>query len=121
MAGLNFPGGLAGKTGTADTEQNKEPTAWFVGFGPEVDPQYVVVCVIDQAGYGATASAPVVRSIFSYLAAHPVTAPAIPPERGIVQSTTPVPPPTTTPASTTTTTTPGTAGTATTTTTSARG
>jgi penicillin-binding protein 2 len=117
MQGLNFPGGLAGKTGTADTEQGKEPTAWFVGFGPEVNPQYVVVCVIDQAGYGATAAAPVVRSIFSYLAAHPVTAPAIPPERGIVQSTTAVPPPTTTPASTTTTTTPGTAGTATTTTT----
>ena len=95
MQGLNFPGGLAGKTGTADTERGKEPTAWFVGFGPEVNPQYVVVCVIDQAGYGATAAAPVVRSIFSYLAAHPVTAPAIPPERGIVQSTTPVALPTT--------------------------
>ena len=39
----------------------KEPTAWFVGFGPTADPQYVVVCVIDQAGYGATAAAPVVR------------------------------------------------------------
>ncbi len=115
--GLNFPGGLAGKTGTADSEINKEPTAWFVGFGPEVNPQYVVVCVIDQAGYGATAAAPVVRSIFSYLAAHPVTAPAIPPERGIVQSTTAVPPPTTTPASTTTTTTPATTGASTTTTT----
>jgi penicillin-binding protein 2 len=115
--GLNFPGGLAGKTGTADTEIGKEPTAWFVGFGPEVNPQYVVVCVIDQAGYGATASAPVVRSIFSYLAAHPVTAPAIPPERGIVQSTTAVPLPTTPPSSTTTTTTPGTATTTTTTTT----
>jgi hypothetical protein len=62
----------------------------------------------------------VVRSIFSYLAAHPVTAPAIPPERGIVQSTTPVALPTTTPSSTTTTTTPGTAG-ATSTTTTAPG
>ena len=28
--------------------------------------------MIDQAGYGATAAAPVVRPIFSYLAAHPV-------------------------------------------------
>jgi penicillin-binding protein 2 len=91
FAGLNFPGGLAGKTGTADTEVNKEPTAWFVGFGPEVDPPYVVVCVIDQAGYGVTASAPVVRSIFSYLAAHPVTAPGIPPGQNIVQSTTALP------------------------------
>jgi penicillin-binding protein 2 len=101
MQGLNFPGGLAGKTGTADSEIGKEPTAWFVGFGPTADPQYVVVCVIDQAGYGATAAAPVVRSIFGYLAAHPVTAPGIPPAQTNIQSTIPVPVPT--PSTTTTT------------------
>jgi penicillin-binding protein 2 len=105
MEGLNFPGGLAGKTGTADSEIGKEPTAWFVGFGPTADPQYVVVCVIDQAGYGATASAPVVRSIFSYLATHPVTAPAIPPEQNLVQSHNPVALPSNPPAGAATTTT----------------
>ena len=99
---LSFPGGVAGKTGTADSEINKEPTAWFVGFGPTADPQYVVVCVIDQAGYGATAAAPVVGDIFSYLGAHPVTAPGLPPADSIVQSTTPVALPTA-PTSTTTT------------------
>ncbi len=88
--GLNFPGGIAGKTGTADTEIGKEPTAWFVGFGPVVDPQYVVVCVIDQAGYGATASAPVVRAIFSYLATHPITAPGIPTTPALVQQNKPI-------------------------------
>ncbi len=93
----SFPGGLAGKTGTADTEAGKEPTGWFVGFGPTADPQYVVVCVIDQAGYGATAAAPVVGQIFSYLASHPVTPPAVPPEQQIVQSLTPVPLPATAP------------------------
>ena len=41
--GLDYPGGLAGKTGTADTVPGKEPTAWFVGFGPTANPQYVVV------------------------------------------------------------------------------
>ncbi len=97
-----FPGGVAGKTGTADTEPGKEPTGWFVGFGPVANPQYVVVCVIDQAGYGVTASAPVVGQIFNYLASHPVTAPALPPEQQIVQNTNPVPlpnlgPPTTSP------------------------
>ncbi len=96
--GLNFPGGLAGKTGTADTVPGKEPTAWFIGFGPTANPQYVVVCVIDQAGYGATAAAPVVRDIYSYLATHPVTAPGIPPGPQIVQSTGPIPLPTTGPA-----------------------
>ena len=85
-----FPGGVAGKTGTADSEQGKEPTAWFVGFGPTADPQYVVVCVIDQAGFGATAAAPVVGQIFNYLAAHPVTAPGIPPSPGLVQQTGPI-------------------------------
>jgi penicillin-binding protein 2 len=96
--GLNFPGGLAGKTGTADTVPGKEPTAWFVGFGPTADPQYVVVCVIDQAGFGASAAAPVVRDIYSYLATHPVSAAGIPPDQQIVQSTGPVPLPTTGPA-----------------------
>jgi penicillin-binding protein 2 len=97
----SFPGGLAGKTGTADTEPGKEPTGWFVGFGPINNPQYVVVCVIDQAGFGVTASAPVVGQIYNYLASHPVTAPAIPPQSQIVKSTTPVPLPVTTPPTTT--------------------
>ena len=106
IAGLStFPGGVAGKTGTADTEQGKEPTAWFVGFGPVADPRYVVVCVIDQAGYGATAAAPVVGDIFSYLASHPVTAPGIPPVEGNVQNPKPVTLPVLAPATTTTTTT----------------
>jgi penicillin-binding protein 2 len=108
--GLNFPGGIAGKTGTADSEVGKEPTGWFVGFGPTADPQYVVVCVIDQAGYGATAAAPVVRSIFSYLASNPVGPVTIPPAQATVQSNKPLTPPTT-PTSTTTTTTPTTGST----------
>ncbi len=96
-----FPGGVAGKTGTADTVAGKEPTAWFVGFGPVANPQYVVVCVIDQAGYGATAAAPVVAQIFDYLAAHPVSAPGIPPSEAVVQNQQPVQLPTSTPPSTT--------------------
>jgi len=102
-----FPGGVAGKTGTADTEIGKEPTAWFVGWGPTATaPQYVVVCVIDQAGYGAAASAPVVSQIFDYLAAHPVTSPAIPPGQTVIQNPNPVDLPTSTalPAGSTTTT-----------------
>jgi penicillin-binding protein 2 len=108
--GLNFPGGLAGKTGTADTVIGKEPTAWFVGFGPTADPQYVVVCVIDQAGFGATAAAPVVRDVFSYLATHPVGTPAVPPDEKASQATDPIKlpvAPVSPPTTTTTTTLPG--------------
>jgi penicillin-binding protein 2 len=74
---------LAGKTGTA-TESNVkgvQPTAWFVAFGPTppATPRYVVAVVIDQAGYGAAAAAPVARQIFQYLSAHPVGAPDLRP------------------------------------------
>ncbi len=97
----SFPGGVAGKTGTADTEPGKEPTAWFVGFGPTASAaQYVVVCVIDQAGFGATASAPVVGQIFNYLATHPVGPATIPPAQKTYQANQgiglPAPPTTTT-------------------------
>ena len=44
-----------------------------MAFGPLPDPQYVVCVVIDQGGFGADAAAPVVRNIFDYLVAHPVT------------------------------------------------
>ncbi len=62
---------LAGKTGTSSTN-GQEATSWFVAFGPQPHPQYVVDCVIDQGGYGASAAAPVVRQIYNYLLAHPV-------------------------------------------------
>jgi len=102
----SFPGGVAGKTGTADTEPGKEPTAWFVGWGPTASAaQYVVVCVIDQAGFGATASAPVVGDIFSYLATHPIGPAVVPPAQKTYQATTGVALPAVAPTTTTTTTT----------------
>src|SRR6202034_1059273 len=66
-----FP--IAGKTGTATNGgQGIEPNSWFVGFGPANHPKYVVLCVIDEGGYGADASAPVVAKTFNYLYSHPV-------------------------------------------------
>jgi penicillin-binding protein 2 len=100
----SFPGGTAGKTGTADTEPGKEPTAWFVGWGPTATAaQYVVVCVIDQAGFGATASAPVVGQIFNYLAANPVAPVDVTPAQKTYQATGGVSLPTPPTTSTTTT------------------
>ncbi len=74
----------------------------------------MVVCVIDQAGYGATAAAPVVRDIFNYLATHPVTPAAVPPGQQVIQSDQPVSLPTAPAITTTTTTTTAATGTATT-------
>ena len=70
---------LAGKTGTATESSvaNVQPTALFVAYGPTppAKPRYVVAVVIDQAGYGAAAAAPVARQIFQYLTAHPIGPP----------------------------------------------
>ncbi len=66
-----FP--IAGKTGTATNGGiGIEPNSWFVGFGPVTHPEYVVLCVIDEGGYGADAAAPVVARTFNYLVAHPI-------------------------------------------------
>ena len=93
-----------------------------MAFGPNPNPQYVVLAVIDQGGYGADAAAPLVRNIFDYLVANPVSAtvktptPASPPSQTAPPSNPPLGTPTTT-----TTTQPGAAGATTTTTTSIPG
>jgi len=80
-----------------------------------------VLAVIDQGGYGAQAAAPLVRSIFNYIAANPLGAQATTPTPAHPPSLTAPTPnaPLGTPTTTTTTTTPGSkdAGTGTTTTT----
>jgi penicillin-binding protein 2 len=103
---------LAGKTGTAtNSSANKfeEPNSWFVAFGPNPNPQYLVLAVIDQGGYGAEAAAPLVRNIFNYILTNPVNpnvtlpTPSTPPSVAAPKSN----PPAGTPTTTTTTTTPG--------------
>jgi penicillin-binding protein 2 len=67
---------LAGKTGTATVPglagAAGEPTSWFVAFGPQPTPTYLVIAVIDQGGYGASAAAPLVRNVFNYLLTNPI-------------------------------------------------
>lgn len=104
---------LAGKTGTASNAPGLEPNSWFAAFGPVPNPQYVVVAVIDQGGYGVTAAAPVVRNTFDYLLTNPISPnPNLPTATNQPSTTPPTnnPPagtPTTTTSSTTTTTLPG--------------
>ena len=114
---------LAGKTGTATNPGADEPNSWFVAFGPNPNPQYVVLAVIDQGGYGASAAAPLVRSIFDYILANEIgpvktPTPASPPSLTAPVSNPPFGTPTTTTTvpGATTTTVPGTTATTTTTT-----
>jgi penicillin-binding protein 2 len=102
---------IAGKTGTAtNPNPHKEPTAWFVGFGPVPGPQYLVLCVVDQGGYGAAAAAPAVKQIFQYLETNPVHPQVSLPTSSVQPTVTPPPtvPPAGTPTTTTSTTQPST-------------
>ena len=65
-----FP--IAGKTGTAQVS-GKQDTALFAAFGPTDDPRYAVTVVIEEAGFGASAAAPVARRIFDQIVGLPLT------------------------------------------------
>ncbi len=64
-----FPFGtvaVAGKTGTAQVT-GKGDTSLFVGMFPANAPEYVVVAVVEQAGFGAQTAAPIVRRIIEVM------------------------------------------------------
>jgi penicillin-binding protein 2 len=54
---------VAGKTGTAEAFGAKS-TSVFASFAPCNNPQYVVVVMLPDSGYGADAAAPAVRQIY---------------------------------------------------------
>jgi penicillin-binding protein 2 len=54
---------VAGKTGTAQI-MGKVATSVFASFAPCQNPQYVVVVMLPDSGYGADAAAPAVRQIW---------------------------------------------------------
>jgi penicillin-binding protein 2 len=61
---------VIGKTGTAQRAPN-EDTSWFAAItNPGNDPalpQYVVVAMVEQGGFGANVAAPIVRRVIDYL------------------------------------------------------
>jgi penicillin-binding protein 2 len=63
---------VAGKTGTAQVD-GKQDTALFAAFGPVESPRYVVAVVMEEAGFGASAAAPVARRVFDGLVGSPPT------------------------------------------------
>ncbi|MDP9402096.1 MAG: penicillin-binding protein 2 [Actinomycetota bacterium] len=61
---------VAGKTGTAQVT-GRQDTALFAAFAPVENPQYVVAVVMEEAGFGGSAAAPVARRILQGLAGAP--------------------------------------------------
>jgi penicillin-binding protein 2 len=52
---------VAGKTGTAFRGDTFQDTSWFASMVPANDPKYVVVAMVEQAGFGSDVAAPLVR------------------------------------------------------------
>lgn len=55
---------VAGKTGSAEFDKNKETHAWFVGFAPAESPKVAVSVLVEEGGSGGRAAAPIARGIF---------------------------------------------------------
>jgi penicillin-binding protein 2 len=95
VAGAGAKYKWAGKTGTAqvvtvkqtestkhkDSDERKREHAWFIAFAPVDDPKIAISVLVENAGFGATAAAPIARKVIdSYLlpdepAAQPLKAP----------------------------------------------
>ena len=58
-----LPKAIAGKTGTAENSHGRDH-GLFVAYGPVDDPELVVVCIVEQGGYGSTAAGPIVYKAF---------------------------------------------------------
>ncbi len=54
---------MGGKTGTAQNPHGNEH-AWFCGFVPYDDPVICGCVIVEQAGHGSVAAAPIVREVF---------------------------------------------------------
>ncbi|HEX2046751.1 MAG TPA: penicillin-binding protein 2 [Acidimicrobiales bacterium] len=70
-----FP--VAGKTGTAEAPP-KQDTSLFTAYAPADSPRYVISVVLEQAGMGASAAAPVARRVLEGIAAKEGVATAAP-------------------------------------------
>ena len=68
-----FPVAVSGKTGTAQVfgknpnGSAKDDTSWFASYGPTENPQYSVVMMVSQGGFGASTSGIGVRDIYATL------------------------------------------------------
>ncbi|MDY6029804.1 MAG: penicillin-binding protein 2 [Acidaminococcaceae bacterium] len=59
----SLPKAIAGKTGTAENPHGRDH-GLFVAYGPAESPELVVVCIVEQGGFGSTAAGPIVYRAF---------------------------------------------------------
>jgi penicillin-binding protein 2 len=62
----DLPIEVAGKTGTAQFQNNEKTHAWFECYAPYDNPEIAIIVMIEGGGEGYVAAAPVAKSIMSY-------------------------------------------------------
>lgn len=67
FAGFPSSWSVAGKTGTVEVLGQNDNSV-FIAYGPTPDPEYAMAVVMEEAGFGGRAAAPVVRQVFEVLA-----------------------------------------------------
>ena len=87
-SGLGAKYKFAGKTGTAQvftikqnvstrakiTDERKRDHAWFIAYAPADDPKIAVSVLVENAGFGASAAAPIARKVLdAFLLGKPTT------------------------------------------------
>lgn len=60
----NLPYTVAGKTGSAEYNSERDSHAWFTGFAPADDPEICVTVIVEGAGSGGDYAIPVARRMF---------------------------------------------------------
>ena len=61
-----LPVSVAGKTGTAQWNRNKENHAWFTAFAPYNNPSFVITVLVEEGGGGSAVAAPIAKDILRY-------------------------------------------------------
>jgi len=62
----SIPVPVAGKTGTAQWSTKKAPHAWFTGFAPYDNPQFVITVLVEEGKEGSTVAVPIAREIMQW-------------------------------------------------------
>lgn len=63
---LSLPVTSAGKTGTAESEGDKEPHAWFISFAPYENPEILLVVLVEYGGSGEKVAASIAKEALNY-------------------------------------------------------
>jgi len=62
----SLPFSAAGKTGTAQFSNEKDPHAWFTCFAPYEKPTIAISVLIEEGGEGSAVAVPIARKILEY-------------------------------------------------------